>query len=159
MWGVSAHRTVRPQSGHDRLGRQSDNHVQNQLYSPTPTCASHPVCCLEDEPHLKVKLFETFISGAYMEYGKACYIKGKKIRFGIKRATRIGTESQENIPFINTKVSGICSTGVVSASDSLTSAASYVTTCIEVLYTVKKRAPPGVDIPVERMVVLLLLNR
>ena len=93
-----------------------------------------------------------------MEYGKACYVNGKKVTFGIKRATRIGTESQENIPSLNTKISGICSTGVASAADSLTPAASYITTCVEVLYTLLDRIPPDSELPFERMVVLLLLN-
>ena len=113
----------------------------------------------EKEACLKVKLFETFISSSYMEYGKACYINGKKVTFGIKQATRIGTESQENIPSLNTKISGICSTGVASAADSLTPAASYMTTCIEVLYTLLERKDPHSELPVERMVTLLLLNR
>ena len=113
----------------------------------------------EQEACLKVKLFETFISSSYMEYGKACYINGKKVTFGIKRATRIGTESQENIPSLNTKISGICSTGVASAADSLKPAASYLTTCLEVLYTILESNSPDMELPVERMVTLLLLNR
>ena len=129
----------------------SPQHIQTTLFAALKS--------FEQEACLKVKLFETFISSTYMEYGKACYVNGKKVTFGLKRATRIGTESQENIPSLNTKISGICSTGVASAADSLTPAASYVTTCVEVLYTLLDRLPPGTELPFERMVVLLLLNR
>lgn len=111
----------------------------------------------EEEADLRIKLMETFISCKYMEYGKACYINGKKIAFGLKRATRIGTESQENIPSINTKISGCCATGIAAAADSLTPAAAYIVTCYEVLTTVMQRLNRRVQF--ERMVVLLLLNR
>ena len=115
--------------------KNQPHHVQTTLFAALKS--------FEKEACLKVTLFETFISSSYMEYGKACYINGKKVTFGIKRATRIGTESQENIPSLNTKISGICSTGVASAADSLTPAASYyVTTCIEVSYTLLERMDP-----------------
>ena len=106
----------------------------------------------EEAAALMIKLMETFTSYRYMEYGKACYIDGKLITFEIKRATRIGTESQENIPSINTKVSGCCVTGVASAGDGLTPVPAYFVTCVEVLYSIRERiARP---IPVERMVVM-----
>ena len=127
------------------------HHIQTALFAALKS--------FETEACLKVKLFETFISSSYMEYGKACYIDGKKVTFGIKRATRIGTESQENIPTLNTKISGIYSTGVASASNSLTPAASYITTCVEVLYTLRERMGLDSSLPVERMITLLLLNR
>ena len=108
------------------------------------------------EANVRIKTAETFVSSVYMEYGKNCYHRGVKINNGLKRSRGIGTESQENLPSLNTKLSGICATAISAAAESVTPAAAYVTAGIECLIEVRKRK---MITDKNRLATILLLNR
>lgn len=84
------------------------------------------------------------------------YFKGKRISQAIKRASRIGTESQETIPSLNTKISGIYATAIATASECPTPASAYALAAIETGLTLKSRGYRG---DAHRLAALLLLGR
>ncbi|AJG39154.1 RNA-dependent RNA polymerase [Wenzhou Crab Virus 1] len=105
---------------------------------------------------LPIKLEETFVSSHYMEYGRTSYLRGKRIPQALKRASRIGTESQETIPSVNTKLSGVFATGIATASECGTPASAYAVTIIESCLALEARGFQGGP---TRMGALLILGR
>lgn len=109
-----------------------------------------------EDAHLPIKLEETYIAQTYMEYGKNSFLNGKRIGQGLKRASRIGTESQETIPSINTKLSGIYATGIATASECSTPAAAYAVSTMEAGITLRTRGFKGTS---AQLGIILLLGR
>lgn len=110
-----------------------------------------------DRSFLPIKLKETFVSLLYMEYGRTSYPRGKRISQALKRASRIGTESQETIPSISTELSGIFATGIVAtAAECGTTASAYAVSCVEVGITLRTS---GFKAPAARIASVLMLGR
>lgn len=106
--------------------------------------------------YLPIKMEKTFVSGHYMDYGKVSYFKGKRISQAIKRSSRIGTESQETIPSLNTKVSGIYTTAIATAAECATPASAYALAAVKTGLTLLTR---GFKADTHRLGSMLLLGR
>lgn len=104
---------------------------------------------------LPIKLEETFISAHYMEYARVSYLRGKRVSQALKRASRVGTGSQETIPSINTTMSGIYATGTSVAAECASPGAVYALKSIEAGMTLETRGFTG---PVQRLAAVLLLG-
>ncbi|APG78639.1 RNA-dependent RNA polymerase [Beihai rhabdo-like virus 6] len=105
---------------------------------------------------LPIKLEETFSSCNYLEYGKCSYIHGKRVKQHLKKASRVGTESQETIPSTNVKLSGVMAAGIAVAAECSTPTAGYILAMMEAGFTLYARGFKG---SAERLAAVLLLGR
>ena len=85
----------------------------------------------EDTGH-KTKPEETFTSRTVTEFNKQTFINGKK-------ASRIGGDAEEMIYSINSKLTGIYSTGVSAACDCESPRRSFIVCLFESMMAIKER--------------------
>lgn len=92
---------------------------------------------------LPIKIEETFSSLCYLEYGKVSYINGKRVSQALKKASRVGSESQETIPSINTKLSGIYASAIAVSAECSTPTAGFILALIETGLAMRTRGFTG----------------
>ena len=76
---------------------------------------------------------ETFTFWTATEFNKNTFIHGKKASQGTKKAFRIGRDAKEIIPSINSKLTGIYSTGGSAAGESESPRGAFIV-CLLNLY-------------------------
>ena len=86
----------------------------------------------------KTKPEVTFTSRTATEFNKNTFIHGKKASQGTKKASRIGGDAEEIIPSINSKLTGIYSTGVSVAGESESPRGAFVACLFESLIAIRE---------------------
>lgn len=70
---------------------------------------------MSEDAELPIKIAETFTRVNYFKYTKIPFYNGRRIPLVQEKGSKIGSESRETIPSLNTKLNGIYSTGVAFA--------------------------------------------
>ncbi|APG78838.1 RNA-dependent RNA polymerase [Wenling crustacean virus 12] len=112
---------------------------------------------MSEETGLPIKLAETFVSNHYYEYGRSSYLDGKKVSAAIKRCSRIGTDSQEALPSLNSRVGGIHATAIACAGESVCPIPAYAVAQYESGLQILSHSDFQPDVP--RLSAVLLTTR
>lgn len=111
---------------------------------------------MSEESGLPIKLAETFVSNHYYEYGRSSYFDGKKASAAIKRCSRIGTDSQEALPSLNSRVGGIHATAIPCAGESVCPIPAY---CVAQYETSRQILTYTDKLDINRLTAMLLVTR
>ena len=99
---------------------------------------------------------ETFTSRCVTEFNKQTFVQGKKASQGTKKAARIGGDSDEIIPSINSRLVNVNSTGVAAAGESESPSGAFIVSLFETLHAIKERSPKCTELS---MLSMLLCSR
>ena len=83
---------------------------------------------------------ELFTSRCVTEFNKQTFVHDKKASQGTKKAARIGGDSDEIIPSINSRLVSVNSTGVAAAGESESPRGAFTVSLFETLHVIKERS-------------------